>query len=87
MCHVILHVSRKTGCLCSLNEHGEFIIALLLSTSTAHEGDLLTGDCSHGGRSELFNVTQNSALCVDVLYRTRSEVCARTLLRNLLTRH
>ncbi len=87
MCHVILHFGRKTGCMCSLNEHGEFIIALVLSACTANEGDLLVGDSSCAGMGELFNATQDVMLKVDILYRTRSEVYARTLLRNLLANH
>ena len=81
MCQVVLHFSERTGCVCSLNERGEFVIATLLSNGIINAGDLVVENSSNSGPVKVFNVTQDVWLTLDVHCRTRSEVYARKLLK------
>lgn len=81
MCNVVLHFSARTGCICSLNEHGEFIIGTLISGDKPASGDLLVSDHDANGPASVFNVTRDSRLTIDIHFRTCSEVCARHWLK------
>ncbi|MBV7403585.1 hypothetical protein [Enterobacter sp. ENT03] len=83
MCQVVLHVSERTGCVCSLNERGEFVIATVLSSSVIHAGDLVVESGCNSGPVNVFNVTQDAWLTLDVHCRTRSEIYARKLLNTM----
>ncbi len=81
MCQVVLHVSERTGCVCSLNERGEFVIATLRSDGVIHAGDLVVESGCISGPVEVFNVTQDAWLTLNIHCRTRSEIYARKLLQ------
>lgn len=87
LCNVILHVNHQTGCLCSLNEHGEFVIARLVSGDGIATGDLIIDNHMTIGPVSVFNATQDIWLTVDVHCRTRSEGYARHLLTTWSTAH
>ncbi|WP_318377289.1 hypothetical protein [Enterobacter sp.] len=82
MCQVVLHFNERTGCVCSLDERGEFVIATLLSDSIINAGDLVVESSSKSGPVGVFNVTQDEWLTLDVHCRTRSEACARKWLQD-----
>lgn len=82
---MILHVNHQTGCICCLNEHGEFVVAKLISGGEIATGDLIIDNHMTTGPISVFNATQDIWLTVDVRCRTRSEEYARDLLRTWTT--
>ncbi len=83
MCSIIIHYNVNTGCLCTLNEKGEFTLATTLRGCKVLSGDLLNSNMECYGQMTVLNLSSNIALDIDIKYRTRSEAHAINLLQKM----
>lgn len=83
MCSIIIYFNPETGCLCSLNEGGEFTISVLLSGGVPSPGDLIIVHDNSRGAVAIYNFTQDRLMDIDIRYHTRSERYARNIIRTL----
>ncbi|WP_312268934.1 hypothetical protein [Pseudescherichia sp.] len=83
MCSIIIHYNVNTGCLCTLNEKGEFTLATTLTGCKVLSGDLLSSNMECYGQTTVLNLSSNLTLDIDIKYRTRSEAHAVNLLQKM----